>query len=481
MKYLFAIMTLACAALALPARAETAALPVIFEMADGSFYHPSSGFKAESRDALLKRITNGDQVVASVAVADPPPVIAPVANIGLKDAVLRGRQMLQDRLATVKPNTGKVVASYDVWVDVTLAVWNSRLDEISLVEAKKNGSKIQVETEGAEVAVKKSNGVNSEFTLDDSGENFVVAVIYPIFKEITVKKKKRYELQDVVYTPYSKQLHQPEVVAWGKETLDVMVASAYDDLRARNVPSRAVPGQLLADVIDPALVKSIIIIEHVSAAAVLSGDPLRAAESVFVILATNQRDSYAYSRSSAGARGLVQFIPSTYKLIARRLDLALKPDFEAGMTDPTNAIKAEIGYLDGELAGMPIAVRDLHAADQAKAGEYLAAAYNGGGGRVRKAIKAWGEAWWEYQAGNIQPWRTEHKKLDDKVAGLKAKIKKTSDAAKLKTLKAELKQAEREHDAVVAKIETAKVASLRLETVDYVRKLRSVMPLAMVQ
>ncbi|HJV32802.1 MAG TPA: transglycosylase SLT domain-containing protein, partial [Patescibacteria group bacterium] len=373
--------------------------PGILEMADGMYYHLPSGLQDPSCTRLKMKIASPQE--SATAPAETPAVpVPPSGELALQpsltSAILRARQMLQAAIdADVAAKKKQpIVSSYDVWVDVTLAVWDSRTDEIALVHAGKSGTKLDVDPNAdVGVSVRFNNGVNSQFAVDD-GDKMVVAVRYPIFKDVTVKRRHpRYQLQDVVYTPYSDALRTPEVVALGRETLRRNIAEATEALRASGVRSRAFPDRLLVDVIDPKLLEAIAVIEHLGEASLLGPNAQAASESFYVIVAANQDDAYAYSRSSAGARGLVQFIPSTYALMTKRSDLGLIKDFEAGMSDPVNAIKAQMAYLDAELASMPASVKDLYAIDPSLVDEYLAAAYNGGGARVRKAIKAFGDAW----------------------------------------------------------------------------------------
>lgn len=360
------------------------------QMSDGSWYHPATGRSASACERLLEAPSEQPPALPE-GMPETPPVIDPHP---LRTAVGKARELLAARLAEV--NAGKkpeVVTSYEIWIDITLAVWNRATGEIRLVEARKNGFKM--ESPELPVRVQRNNGVNSEFLLDDP-EDVVVGVRYPIFKDVSVSAKKpRYELQDVVYVPYSKKLHREETAAWGRETLDANAKEAYAALRAAGVRSRAFPDRLLADVISQEQLETIAVIEHLSEGSLLGANARFAMESVFVVLGANQDDAYAYSRSSAGARGLFQFIPSTYKGISARKELGLNPDFEKGMADPVNAIKAAVAYLDDELSRMPLAVKDLYHVNNDRVIEYLAAAYNSGGTRIRRAVAMWGDAWSE--------------------------------------------------------------------------------------
>ncbi|MFA5853768.1 MAG: transglycosylase SLT domain-containing protein [Patescibacteria group bacterium] len=384
--------------------------PLILEMFDGRFYNPASGLSAESPGALLKLLDAGS-APAPVVEAPATPVVTPSSEPvdpaqpapTLENAVLRARAALQERVDTAEKKKPDVVTSYDVWVDVTLAVWNSRTNEIQYLEASKNGTKLKfTETPDAySVSVKRSNGVNSTFVVD-TGERVVVAVRYPIFKSISVSKKKpKYELHDVVYTPYSDGLHTAEMAAWGKNVLRLEINAAYEALRSTGVRSRAFPDRLMADVVDPHLVEGIAIIEHVGLGALSGPNAEEAMDAFYVTMGGNQDKAYIYARSSAGALGLVQFIPSTYAMMAKRKELNLITDFTKGMSDPVNAIKAQIAYLDAILASMPLAVKDMHYVDPARVDEYLAASYNTGETRVKRAIKQWGDEWSEPHTAEI--------------------------------------------------------------------------------
>ena len=63
-------------------------------------------------------------------------------------------------------------------------------------------------------------------------------------------------------------------------------------------------------------------------------------------LAANEDSAFDAAISSAGAAGLVQFIPSTYALmVKKRPDLGLIPDFREGMANHRNAVKAQVASL----------------------------------------------------------------------------------------------------------------------------------------
>jgi hypothetical protein len=461
------------------AHAEECGRPGIFRMADGMYFHSSSNAQASSCAELLQIVDGGAPIAEVPALSEPAPdVIA--APPSLISAIQRARQMLQERidadLAAGKKQP--IVNGFDVWVDVTLAVWDARTDEIALVHAGKSGTKLDVDPAAdLGIRVRFNNGVNSQFALDQ-GDKIVVGVRYPIFEDVTVKKKQpRYQLVDVVYTPYSDALRTPEVVALGQRTLRANIAEARAALDAAGVMSKAFPGRKLVDVIDARLPEAIAVIEHLGEASLLGPNGQAAAESFYVVVGTNQDAAYIYSRSTAGARGLVQFIPSTYALMAKRPDLGLIKDFGAGMSDPINAIKAQIAYLDSELASMPLAVKDLYAVDPGRVDEYLAAAYNGGGARVRKAIAAHGDGWSADPTEQRAALQRQYDKLFAEADGLKRRILAEEDPAVWKPMQKRLNASRAERAHVQAKLNGLTASSLRQETAIYVQKLRVVLKL----
>ena len=64
--------------------------------------------------------------------------------------------------------------------------------------------------------------------------------------------------------------------------------------------------------------------------------------------------AYAYAKSSAGARGLPQFMEDSYEMVRANYPKALlEPNFERGMSDLHNAVLASVLLLDLELTQLP--------------------------------------------------------------------------------------------------------------------------------
>lgn len=357
--------------------------PGVFRMADGRFYQPSTG----------KQTFDVKEFISNVETATTSDVVAPVApkldDFPLLSAIRRGRDLLQARVDDAKKGKKPATATKEAEVrSVTLAIWNKRTDGMRTVDGLKEGTKFTpYDKADTGIRVVRSNGINSEFDVKGDVDEVVVAIRYPIYMDIsTSKKKTKFEINDAVYVPYSADIHTPEMIAYGKAWLAEQMEAVYERLRKQGVPSRSMPSKRLADVIDPELPEMILAIEHIDQGV---KDPKRALDRFYVTLAGNEDDSYDYSKSSVGALGIAQFMPKTYAFVASFPSLGLPKDFATGMRTPLHAITAEVAYLDYLLALLPKGTAAKLAEDPDAVHEYIAAAYNGGPARVKKAMVTW--------------------------------------------------------------------------------------------
>jgi hypothetical protein len=370
-------------------------------MQDGSFYHPPSGKRAATRDDLLWVLANPSTPLPDPSVPAAPETPPVPEHLTLVSAIKRARELLRALPADPTPfDQRPLIPSQDEWREVTLAIWLKGTDEIITLTIQKKNAEVKLPADRPfDVKVLRSNGVNSLYEVKREGA-VVVAVRYPILEPVLSGKKiLGYRLNEqAVYTPYSAALHTPEMVEEGAQRMDDFVQNAFAFFRSSGVMSRAQKGKNVADVVDPNLAKTILVIEHLDAVALVK-DPKRAVETVLVTIAANPDNVYGYSRSSADAMGIAQFIPATYASMAKRPELGLIQDVDRGSTVPENAVRAEVAYLDYILATMPAEIREAYGSDTGKINEYLAAAYNGGSARVKYAIKIWDDQ----IAGILQP------------------------------------------------------------------------------
>lgn len=457
----------------------------IFQMADGRFFHPGTGTmgatEAEVRRLVLGPAadipTNGtnvivnDEVLSGGEATSTIPVVDPLVA-----AVQQARAELQARIDadTAADEKKKTVTDDDAWGEVTLAIWNKETQQLRYVSVEKKGAQLRLSAadraEFPSLKVSYSNGVNSDYSVDPDGRSVVVATRYPILRSIAGKNKV-YAIEDVVYTPYSRTIHTQATVDLGEAYVDSLVESVYASLRTEGVRSRAFPDRLLVDVIDPAMVKAIAAIEHLDESS-LERDTDRALERFFVLMGTNPGVAYNYSRSSAGALGLVQFIPSTYKSLAARSAGKLDVNFERAMTSHAMAIRAQTMYLDVLLTEFSDKVRDQFAQNPERINEYIVAAYNGGSGRVRRAIEIWDQVLNGEKTRQLASLRRQYDTAFNEAERLRKATLKEKDSKKRAASQKKLDAQRVVYRRLKEQITKLEAAILRPETIGYVEKYR---------
>jgi hypothetical protein len=280
--------------------------------------------------------------------------------------------------------------------------------KISIARAIKRDNGFEVQSPGFILSLRRENGINSDIACIQPAGGRVLAVKYPVSNE-----GRRFgpgdETLEVVYTPYSPEIATEAVIERGIQVQRRLIDKAYDRLKDRHVFSRAFPGRSIADIIPKDVVTVLLINEHIDPgkfiAAGLAGPLTR---QVLTIIATNGDKAYAYSVSPAGARGLVQMIPSTYSLLrAKYPEARLNPDFATGMADALNALAAQVLLCDADWQTIRSRV-DMPAH---RVGPYLAAAYNGGVGRVLSVLEGEASEWMESPEANNRPTRTVTRKV----------------------------------------------------------------------
>jgi hypothetical protein len=313
-------------------------------------------------------------------------------------------QMIKGVVGTRKVRVGRrkyreVEVTGIVGREMAIAIMDGN-GSITVARGIKRDKGLEVLTEGVILHVRRDNGINSDIAVISPRGGKVLAVKYPVSNE-----GERFgpggEVIEAVYTPYSPDIHTRAVIEEGIVVQSEFIDKAYAALKRRGVKSHAFPGRDVADVMPKGVLTVLLMNEHIDPGLFKTEGLTRGlVEQVLTILGTNGGKAYAYSISSAGARGLVQMIPSTYRLIARKYPGAgLKPDFALGMVDVVNAIVAQVLLCDADWESM-LKVSDLTAEE---VGPYLAAAYNGGVGRVISILRQGETDWMESPESGSNP------------------------------------------------------------------------------
>ncbi len=440
--------------------------PTILQMADGRFYEPASGRTARTREELL--LTQNSVVTSTPLTIEPAPAVLPSPTttlpiFPLRSAIEEGREMLRNAVGT---STVKTNVSLTSDVIVTFAIWDAASS--SMNEGSTSSIRLVAHTWQLKEFQKK--GIRS-IIRGLREEGVVVAVHYPLIREIGAGKKKRYQLTPVVYTPYASALHTPDMVNLGKARLAKLTNEIFTELREKHIPSRAFPDQLVADVLGMDIPQAIVAIEH-SDYRSLKKNGEEGIEPFYVLLGANPDNAFGYSVSPMGARGIAQFMPKTYaSLVRHRPDVDLETSFDRAMEQPANALKAEILYLDLLLHELPADVRDRYQQQDRKTDEFVVAAYNGGPARVSRAIADWdmvmgsGTRRLVEMRKAVAEESTTMKRLKKKIAS--ETIVQTKSALKKKLAVAEAKKVTLQSD-----LNHLEKILLRSETIEYILKFR---------
>jgi len=215
---------------------------------------------------------------------------------------------------------------------------------------------------------------------------------FPVFDNKLVKRKQWSAVvqtaKPIVYLPFTEDTFDPGFVSGGRDYLVNTAGKALEELRRAQVPSRAFPGELLADAIPLQVITTLAVIEQTDDADYVEKQAI-AFDEVLSQYGLKQDEAYRYSVSRAKALGPMQFTNrkgnGTYSLVVRRCPGAkLDPVFETGATNLLNSMKAAICLLDMELAGMRADIREAYRNNPVVLGIFPVAAYNGGPRNVTK-------------------------------------------------------------------------------------------------
>lgn len=293
---------------------------------------------------------------------------------------------------------------------------------IKIVRALKRDNQLETLTPNVVLSLRRDNGINSDIACIVPAGGKVLALKYPVLNE-----RYRFgpgpELIQAIYTPYSAEIKTRELVKHGLDVQSQLIDKAYARLAEAGVFSRAFPGEKIGKVIPKDVLMVLLLNEHIDPSEFRSREQTKPlVDRVLTIIATNQEKAYAYSISPANARGLVQMIPSTYARMVNLYPLArLNPSFALGVGDAVNAIMAQILLCDSDWHS--IRLRQDVPAD--RIGPYLAAAYNGGVGRVLTVLTHEENEWMENPESGSRPTVTVSKKVPIRVRTRRGRMQTT--------------------------------------------------------
>src|SRR6267142_1912618 len=274
---------------------------------------------------------------------------------------------------------------------VTLAAFDPATSQISIFSLAKSeflvkDADLSANTQSGSamrVRVVRANGVNTAVTVADAstGRQLVPLLVqFPIVKAGAVS-------EIAYYTSAHPALVSPGVTEAGETYVRRMLDGAAGRL--------AEDGVLVSpDIVD--IAEHLCIVEHTDHKRFMNEDHTVLFPEILSLYALNQGNTYRYSVSTAGAGGMIQMIPQTYKGIRRQHpNVSLQADFVNGMRDHANALEAMLLYMNDTWNNLAQSteVQSALRSGIATKPELMAAGYNSNPMRLPLYLKNGGSEW----------------------------------------------------------------------------------------
>lgn len=228
----------------------------------------------------------------------------------------------------------------------------------------------------------RPNGVNTPVTIFDSSNRAHL----PLMVQYPVEKGGRL-VEMAYYMSTHPGLVTPEIVYAGKLYLKNTIDIAREKLRQKGIAI----APRIADIAE-----RLAALEHVDHYRFRTEYHPNIYNDIYTLYALNEGQTYRYAVSSAGAGGMVQMIPSTYRMMRSRYpQIGLMPDFVEGMRDHVNAAQAMLLYMQMTWNDL-IANSTVYTALEtgiATDEQLMAAGYNSNPARLPLYIRRGGANW----------------------------------------------------------------------------------------
>lgn len=303
----------------------------------------------------------------------------------LKNAIADAKRQMQTRPLTTASTDGAIMTDF-----VRIAYHDWRTNEIDFVVITKDSflsrsdEKLATSQNGRPLRIRtiRGNGVNTPIILiDDRGQTQL-----PLLVQYPVVRNGKF-IETAYYMSTHPGLVTPEVVNAGRLYVRNVIEIARDRLEQKGIS------------IDPKIAdiaERLATVEHVDHLRFRTEPHQDIFNDIFTLYALNEGQTYRYSVSSAGAGGMVQMIPSTYRMVRSwHPNVPLNPDFVEGMQDHVNATEAMLLYMRRtwtDLISSPT-VADAFSSGLATREQLMAAGYNSNPAKIAGYIKRGGENW----------------------------------------------------------------------------------------
>ena len=303
----------------------------------------------------------------------------------IKNKIAEAKRQMQNRPIATAMSDGVAPTEF---VRVSFHDWKTnQIDYVVLTKESFLSSKDikQVTSQNGRnlfVRTIRGNGVNTPVVFtDDNG-----AVHLPLLVQYPVVRDGKY-VETAYYMSTHPGLVTPEVVNAGKYYVHNVIEIARERLREKGITIQP----KIADIAE-----RLATVEHVDHQRFRNEYHPNIYNDIFTLFALNEGQTYRYSVSSAGAGGMVQMIPSTYRMVRSwHPNVGLMPDFVEGMRNHTNAAQAMLLYMQrtwNDLVASPT-VADAFHSGIATQEQLMAAGYNSNPARLAGYINRAGSGW----------------------------------------------------------------------------------------
>lgn len=293
--------------------------------------------------------------------------------------------------STLPASTGSSTPSASPSIDfVTIAALDTLTSKIHFVTLPKTlflqkGAEANVTTsEGTLVNLRvlRANGVNTAVMIFDSTGRSLA----PLVVQYPVERGGRF-FETAYYTSAHPALLSPDVVRSGQSYVRSMI-----DLAARRLELKG--NKISPDILDVA--ERLCVVEHTDHDRYRRENRPALFEEIFALYALNELETYRYAVSFAGAGGMVQMIPATYRMVrTKHPGIGLNPDFVVGMRNHGNALEAMLLYMQDTWNDLAADEDVVYALSEklATQAELMAAGYNSNPARLPLYLNRGGSAW----------------------------------------------------------------------------------------
>lgn len=303
----------------------------------------------------------------------------------LKNAIADARRQMQTRPLTTASTDGTIMTDF---VRIAYQDWTTnKIDFVVITKDSflaKNDEKLATSQDGKPLRIRtiRGNGVNTPVVIiNDKGETQL-----PLLVQYPVVRNGKF-IETAYYMSTHPGLVTPEVVNAGRLYVRNVVEIAREKLEDKGIS------------VDPKIAdiaERLATVEHVDHSRFRNEPNQNVFNDIFTLYALNEGQTYRYSVSSAGAGGMVQMIPSTYRMVRSWHPVVpLKPDFVEGMQDHVNATQAMLLYMRrtwADLIANPT-IADAFSSGIATQEQLMAAGYNSNPARLAGYIKRGGANW----------------------------------------------------------------------------------------